>query len=192
MDEFWSRKMRRLALLAVINSVAIPVAASEPPDVTGVQAQALIPLPESPEAIAQQPQDAVQQPQQSLRSLLSRGWESGGRYSVSIQPRLAQKRDAVTTEADSGPVKQVPEATVLRPKREPRSVAPPAAEHKQLKPLADNLKSTSLAELLRQVPHPEPQHSQLPTPCRRRLSLARPRLPSWIKSSRSRRDRNPR
>jgi hypothetical protein len=104
MDEIWSRKMRRLALLAIINSVAIPAAASEPLDVAGPQAQALVPLPQSPQAIA--PPQVAEQPQESLRSLLSRGWESGGRYSVTIQPREAQKQDAGTTETDSGPVKQ--------------------------------------------------------------------------------------
>ncbi len=144
MDEFWSRKMRRLALLAVINSVAIPAAASEPPEVTGPRAQALVPLPQSPEATTQA--------QESLRSLLSRGWESGGRYSVTIQPRSAQKRDAVKPQADSGPVRQMPEATILRPKREPLSLTDSAAEHQQLKPLDGDLKSTSLADLLRKAP----------------------------------------
>ena len=137
MDEFWSRKMmRRLALLAVINSVAIPAVATQPLEKGNGSSPA-----QQQEAVQQS--ETVEQPGDSLRSLLSQGWQLDGRAPATMP--LGAVADEVASKA------QPPQATVVRPRCEPLEVAEQAEEDAALKQL-DDPKSSTLAELLRTAP----------------------------------------
>ncbi len=111
MDEFQSRKMlRRLALLAGTNSVAISAVASEPQHVVhqGPAAQQ--------QALALQPGDRP-------RCLLSRRCESVDRDCVSKQPPVAEGRNAVeektksASRAKPAPTQQVETHPVPTPRQ---------------------------------------------------------------------------
>lgn len=156
MDEFWSRKtMRRLALLAVINSLAIPAAAA-PPE-------------KGNEVIAAK--KAVATPSQhGLRSFLSQGWKSSGQDSVTKQPSTQkpaeiappqvtkpaaprkQKQDAAAEKAKSHADVQPRKTAVVRP--QPRLLSVPATVEaaEKVTPLAKAPKRTRLADLLKTAP----------------------------------------
>ncbi len=135
MDEILSRKiMRRLALLAVINSVTLSVAASQPEQAASDAPAAQLEVETSPA--------------RGLGELLSQGWGSSERYSVTIEPRQATETESLATESNEAAISQLPPPKILRPKRKILQVDQPVEKRPELTQTTSDQKSPSLADLL--------------------------------------------